>query len=397
MEKELKLDYINGLKAVAMVLVFNIHFLNAYYPGIYTLRPEDYHTAVQMEWWIGATPLNIIYAGKLGARIFLVISAFLTARKYFLNRKDRKGTGGEAGWLEKETLFSITVKKYLRLVFPILTVNVLIFLGMAIGLYCNDEAAALAGNEAFFGGYNTFLPNIFEAVKEAVFGCFITGANDYNGPLWFIQMEFLGCILIGILLVCFGKKKWRWLVYVLASLLLIRTDFLGMVLGLAIADLTINEERLVSFFGSMQWLMWLGFVAAFYFATFPSYGQNYEGSIYGIFPPKVLFYYNVAIPVLLFTISQLKPLQKMLSCPWLLKFQKVSYCFYLIHFPLLCTVSAGIYIWSHNVLNYHILAILNYILTFSASLFAGWILSITVDRFGMKIANKAYGAFLSKK
>ena len=40
-QKKERLLYLDGMKALALFFVFNTHFLNAFYSGIYTLNPED--------------------------------------------------------------------------------------------------------------------------------------------------------------------------------------------------------------------------------------------------------------------------------------------------------------------------------------------------------------------
>lgn len=376
MEQQEKLKFIDGIKAIATVMVFNIHFLNAYYCGIYTLNPEHFHTANGLEWYIGATPLNIVYAGKLGARIFLVLSAFLLARRYFLNRGETK------------ILVRSSVKKYFRLVLPILAVNILVVILMAAGAYNNPEAAVLANSVEFFGSYNKFEPNLAAAIKEAVWGCFVTGSNTYNGPLWFIFYEFWGCLLVAAILSVAGREKARYLIYIAAAVLFIRSDFLGMILGLVVADIVYTKKSHIDRFIKRKWLMWLILAVGFYFATYPSYGDNLQGSIYAVFPPKVLFYYNVAIPAMLFAIIQLKPMQKILEGKMLEQFNKISFCFYLVHFPMICTVSSSFFTAMYGKMNYHILILLNYFLTFTSSMMIAWLLMKLTDRPGQKMAEK---------
>lgn len=374
MSEDKKINYLDGIKAVAMVMVFNIHFLNAYYVGIYTLNPEHFHTTYKVEWWIGATPLNLIYAGKLGARIFLVISAFLLARKYFLSG-------------EKIRIYRDFMKKYIRLVPPILVVNLMIYAVMSLDWFYNDQAATLANSVEFFGSYNQFVPNLWEAVKEAVWGCFVFGENRYNGPLWFIQYEFWGCMLVVVILKLAGSFRWRYIIYAAIALLLIRTDYLGMVLGMVLADVTYTQTVFVDKIGKQKWLMWIMFFMGLYFVTYPSYGAA-EGTMYEIFPPKVLFYYNIAIPVMLFAVMKLLPLQKIFSFSVLRKFTKVSYCFYLVHFPMLCTISSAFFVSMYGKINYHLLVLLDYVLTFTASYLLAWVLTKWVDGSGKKIVER---------
>lgn len=376
MEEKERLHFIDGIKAAATVMVFNIHFLNAYYCGIYTLNPENFHTKSGLEWFIGATPLNIVYAGKAGARIFLGVSAFLLARRYFLSREEERG-----GLLSR-----VSIKKYFRLASPILAVNLFAAGLMYLGCYGNGKAAALAGSTEFFGSYNQFVPSFWAAIREALYGCFVNGSNAYNGPLWFICYEFWGCLLVAAILALFGSGRGRYVVYIVAAALLVRTDFLVMILCMAAADLIYTKKSLMNRFATQKWLMWLLLLVSFYFLTYPSYGANLENTIYRVFPPKVLFYYNGAIPVLLVSVYYLEPVKHILSLRILGKFQRISYGFYLLHFPILCTLSTAFFNAMFGRMNYHVLVLLTYILTFTVSAMLAWVLTKTVDRPGGRMA-----------
>ena len=390
MEQQEKLGFLEGIKALATIMVFNIHFLNAYYCGIYTLNPEHFHTAKGIEWYIGATPLNIVYAGKLGARIFLALSAFLIARSYFMHRNT------DCGVINK-SLARTAVKKYFRLVLPILVVNIGIYAAMYFGCYHNDKAAVLAGSVEFFGPYNQFAPNLLEAVKEAVWGCFINGSNRYNGPLWFIQYEFIGCFLVIAMLAVIGQEKARYLLYIITSVIFIRTDYLGMILSVVVADLIYTKRSYIQTFTRQKWLMWILFLGGFFFATYPSYGDNLQGSIYAVFPPKVLFYYNVAIPVMLFAVYHLEWIQRFLNRKIWSTFNRIAYSFYLVHFPILCTVSASFFCAMYGKINYHILVGMNYLLTLWASGCVAYLMTKLVDRPGQKLADYIADYFVNSK
>lgn len=374
-----RVGYLDGLKAIATFVVFNIHFLNAYYCGIYTLDARQFHTKSGVEWWIGATPFNLIYAGKVGARLFLAISAFLLTYHFYQKRNRKK-------------LLVSSLKKYVRLAPPILLVNLAVCALMRMGAYYNARTAALAGSQEHFGVYNQFEPSIWEAVREALLGCFLTGSNRYNGPIWFIQYEFLGCLGLAIVTLLIAERRMgtRMAVYILLSILLVRTDYLAMVLAAALADLFIWERgqqencqsilyRGLRFVADRGWMLWLLLLASLYFLTYPSYGLV-QGTIYEMFPPKVLFYYNAAIPVLLFCVIYSVPVQRILDQKVLSRFTSISYFFYLVHFPMIATLSAAFFYAMYERMNYHVLAALTYVLSFTASVLTAWMLTKWVDR-----------------
>jgi len=199
MQEVKKLDCLDGLKVIACFMVFNFHFVNLFYPGEYCLLPEYYH-APTIEYLIGSTPLNILCGAKFAVRIFLALSGFLVGYRFFL-------TG------DKESLKSGAIKKYFRLVLPIVAASIFVYILMKLSLYQNAEASVLAHSEVFSGNYNTFAPSLADALKEAFIGCFITGANQYNGPVWFIFYEFFGSLMIAVTLLLIGNKKWRYYIY----------------------------------------------------------------------------------------------------------------------------------------------------------------------------------------
>lgn len=376
MKKVERLNFLNGIKVLSFLCVFHVHFFNAFYPAIYSLNPADSHTAGNIEAIIGCSPLNIISAGKFTVRLFLILSGFFIARKYFL-------TGNE------KSIGEGAFKKYFRLVVPILFVNVLAAILMYLGCYKNDEAAIAANSVTFFGSYNQFQPNFFVAAKEALWDCFFREANTYNGPLWFMYYEFMGSMLVSAILVLFGKSKARYLVYAVSALLLAKGDFLAPICGMVVGDLLYNDYKWVKKLQEKKWLLWVGFFAALLIATYPpigEYSQVVKKSIYGLFPAKVLLYYIGAGAIVLFCVCSLEKLQKVLTNKVFDFFSEISYCFYLIHFPVLCTVSSAFYLLLKDSLNYHLLALINYVLTILVCTGLSWVMHKYVEKPAIKLA-----------
>lgn len=374
MKQAEKLDYIDGLKVLACLMIFNFHFINAFYCGIYSLNPADFH-APAVEYILGSTPLNLLAGGKFGVRIFMTLSGFFVGYRFFTTGDERSLTNG-------------AVKKYFRLIFPIVLVNIAIYILMLTGCFKNAEASALTGCEVFFGNYNQFAPNLFAAIKEAVIGCFVTGANQYNGPLWFIYYEFFGTLLIAGILALFGKYRSRYVAYALGALLLIRTDFLPFILGCVVCDLTYSDYKWLRKITDQKWLMWITLIVGAFLGSFPPIGERYEGTIYEYFPAKVLFFYIVGAAMVLFALLHLKAPKKLLGNKVFVWFNRYSYGFYLVHFTVLCTFACGMYLLLHDRMNYYVLTFLIYITSFVLTTFIAWLINRFVEKPGMKLANK---------
>lgn len=370
-----KLDYIDGLKVLACLMIFNFHFINAFYCGIYSLNPADFH-APHIEYLLGSTPLNLIMGGKFGVRIFMTISGFFVGYRYFL-------TGDE------KSLKTGVVKKYFRLVFPILITNIAIFILMWAGLFCNAQAAMKAGTAVFFGNYNQFTPSLGAAIFEAVWGCFATGANQYNGPLWFIYYEFFGTLLVAAILALLGKSRARYIAYMMAAVLLRRQDsFLPFILGAVICDLTYQPPVWVEKLTKQKWLMRILLLAGVFLGSYPQIGERLEGTIYAHIPPKVILYYIIGASMVLFALLHLELPKKLLGAKALTWLNRYSYGFYLLHFMVLCTFSCGFYLALSDKLGYHLIALLNYVLTFTLTVMLSWAMNRFVEKPGMQLANR---------
>ena len=375
MKQAQKLNFVDGLKVLACLTIFNFHFLNFYYCGFYSLLPGEFHTQF-VEAFVGTSPLNILMGGKFGVKLFMTISGFFVGYRFFL-------TG------DKSSLSAGVVKKYFRLVFPIITANIAIYIMMKLGLFLNAEASAVIGSQVYVGNYNQFEPSLLAAVWEAIWGCFATGANKYNGPLWFIYYEFFGTILVAAIISLLGKSKARYIAYVIAGILTIRSDFLPFIMGAVVCDLTYCPPAWVEKLSKQKWLMWLLLLFGLALGSYPPIGEadRLVGSVYAMIPPKVMIYYVIGAAGVLYALMHLKPVQNVLGKRIVTWLNTYSYGFYLTHFMVLCTFSCGLYLALYQYVNYHVLAVINYILSFGLTVLISFLIHKFVEIPGMKLAN----------
>ncbi len=382
MKQVQKLDFVDGLKVLSCLMIFNFHFINFFYCGFYSLLPTDFHTQF-LEAFVGSSPLNILMGGKFGVRIFMTISGFFVGYRFFI-------TG------DKKSLSSGVVKKYFRLVFPIITANIAIYGLMKTGLFMNAQASVAAGSQVFVGNYNQFQPSLFAAVWEAVWGCFATGANQYNGPLWFIYYEFFGTLLIAAILSLLGNSKSRYVAYAIGCVLSIRSDFLPFLLGAVICDLTYRPPMWLEKLSKQKWLMWLVLLFGLFLGSYPPIGERLEGTIYAMIPAKVILYYIIGASCVLYAVLHLEFPQKVLGSRIVTWLNTYSYGFYLTHFFVLCTFSSGLFLALHEHMNYHLLAVINYVLSFALTVFISFLIQKYVETPGMKLANGIAAKFCNE-
>lgn len=346
-----KLVYLDGLKGLGCVVVFLTHFVFAFYYGMYHYEPEACHLPGNLDIAIGKSPLNLVFNGSSAVRLFLVLSGYLLCRGFFV-------TG------DKNRLKKSAAKRYLRLMPAVLAVNVVIYLCMCLGLYQNGPAAALAGSQEWFAGFNSFSPSFWEMLKESLFGCFLFGTNDYNGVLWTMQMLFLGAYLDYGMAALVGRWRYRYVVYAVTAVLLVRTDFLSVFLGYVLCDFMHTGWALQRKLCENRVWNWFLLVVGLYFMGYPSAGFGYEGTIWGILPFVFVNYYHIlGVLCFVFAVLNLEPLQRFFSLKVFRYLGRISYSLYLIHFLVIATFGAWFLLRFEGVLGYNLTGFLNLVLT----------------------------------
>lgn len=345
-----KIVYLDGLKGLGCVIVFLTHFVYAFYYGMYHFQPESCHLPGNLDIAVGKSPLNLFFNGNTAVRLFLVISGYLLCRNFFL-------TG------DKSRLVQSAWKRYLRLMPAVLAVNAVIFVCMKLGLYYNTPAAAVAGSEKWFAGFNAFAPSLSGMLKESLYGCFLFGSNDYNGVLWTIQILFLGAYLDYALAAFVSRFRFRWLLYGVLAAALLRTDFLSICLGYVLCDLMHTDWAWRKRLCGCRPLNWFLLAAGLYFMSYPSAGFGYEGTIWGLLPLVLVNYYHI-FGVLCFVtaVLNLEPLQQFFSMRGFLYLGRISYSLYLIHFLVTATFGAWFLLAFYEILGYNLTSFLNLIL-----------------------------------
>ncbi|MBR5509291.1 MAG: acyltransferase [Lachnospiraceae bacterium] len=351
MEKK-KLIYLDGLRGLGCAMVFLTHFVFAFYYGMYHFQPESCHLPGNLDIVIGKSPLNLIFNGSSAVRLFLVMSGYLLCRNYMISG-------------DKEHLKQSAKKRYLRLMPPVLVTNLAIYLCMKLGLYCNWEAAELAGSTEWYQTFNAFPADFWDMLKESLVGCYLFGTNDYNGVLWTMQVLFLGAYLAYALVLFVRPLKYRYIIYAILTVLLLRTDFIGVLLGYILCDFMYSDFPKFHAFLSQKWLNWILFFVGLYFCGFPSSGFGYEGTIWEILMPYIFvnYYHIFGVLCFVFAVFHLEPLQKFFSMKVFRYIGRISYSMYLIHFLVMATFSAWFLLTFHDLLGYNLTSLLNFILT----------------------------------
>ena len=188
-----KLAYLESLRGLAALIVVFGHFVVGFYPALYTANLNHVHTRSGIEIPLSVTPLNLLYNGTFSVAIFFVLSGYVLTYKFFKNANS------------EVFLVPLTIKRYVRLLLPILFSNLLAYLLLSSSLFYNKQVSVLSLSIGWLSKFWDFTPRLWTMLWESFYGTFFAHANSYNNPLWTMNFEFFGSLIVFAFMAFFGR------------------------------------------------------------------------------------------------------------------------------------------------------------------------------------------------
>jgi len=325
-ERDVSLDAMRGIAALA---VFGWHSILAFYPN-----STDYFGGTPIAESIRSRFWFVAVHGAGAVAFFFVLSGFVLTRFAL--------TSGRT-----DILVRGLIKRWPRLAGPALVAVLGSWSLFAVGGYFYAPAAAITGSPwlASFGGalgHSSFQPSFFDAVLQGAVLTFVRGDSSYDCSLWTMAFEFYGSLMV----------------YALAFLLATRQGLrvrLVVIVAAAVACGAANPALIpfVAGFALAALLPQRGFrvpapVGAVAVAV-ALLGCGYTPGAVGFYAPLTAIwpawlpmpYLYAAAATLLIAIAEgWSGMRWTLSRPWGRACGELSFPFYLVHVPLLCSVGA---------------------------------------------------------
>lgn len=335
-----KIDYLDGLRGIAAVNVMIMHFFVVLAPAmIYGSRMSSRLGSI--EHLFSGTPLGLIGAGNFSVCIFFVLSGYVLTQKYFATR-------------DKNIIISSAVRRYIRLVVPVFVTVILAYLLASTGLFHYFlEAVAVTGNNNY-ANYWTFTPNIFSAVKSALWGSIFSGDDTYNPVLWTMTTEFYGSMLVFGMALFFGSIRTRWTFYLASAVLFFNTYYLAFIIGMVFADIFNNKKPIFKTGNStvLSIILFLGLILGSYPIGTVTADSFYGFLNNGLFRTPKLTYHIIGSGMVMYVLLNSRRLQYVLSSQVPVFLGKISYSLYLIHFLIISTFTCAVFLFLHSILPY---------------------------------------------
>lgn len=176
---------LEGLRGVASLIVFFAHAVFMYFPYLGSLmRPyPDAQAKSIVDAILIYPPFNLLYCADAAVVVFFVLSGYVLTTKYF----QRDST---------QLLESAAFRRYWRLILPGAASALLAWFIMKMGLMGNKMAVDLnmgGWTLEYYSHEVTFARAIWISFVEVPF---FGNSFDLNGPLWTLQIELIGSLLL---------------------------------------------------------------------------------------------------------------------------------------------------------------------------------------------------------
>lgn len=337
-----RLSYLDGLRGILALIVFNEHFIKAFYP-LSNLQEVSYLSITSfLDYSFVFSPLQLITNGGFAVSGFFVLSGYVISISIMQRKQHQLG----------EVFFRV-FKRYLRLAIPVTISLLFIFLLHYFDVFMFAEHGK--------DNLNLFTPPFIEGeepellvlLQQGMYHSIFYVYFPFNPVLWTMAPEMWGSLLViicGYLASKFiSDEKQRTLVSFVVSAIFIITLIDYVIVGLAIGPMLFHGMNLVGKENLNKfWLKLLMLVIGLGLVLLDVKGASTNPL--GFFDTEFhntsdrYTYFSFAWFFILFSIVQSRTIQKSLAAPGLANIGKCSFGIYLFHYALIG--SLGIHIVS---------------------------------------------------
>lgn len=345
--------HLDGIRGVAALAVALFHFARSFDNSLINSNA------------INQTFISTIWNGHFAVALFFVLSGFLFFEKFYCTTISSAVTA--------------SIKRYLRLCIPILSICLAAYAIHKSGLYFNKEAG-IASDSNWLKRWYDFQPDIYLAIKESFWSDFVSfdANHTYNSNLWTISYELFAVLLV----IAFGflcnyiSTSFQIVTLVLAAALSFGTHYFEFILGATLA------------LACLRWRICLSptvavFVAALALSIAPMVLPSQVASL------AMDLLYPVAAVLFIGSVNASTVLRKTFSNRIFVKLGELSFGLYLTHFIVLNSAASKVFIQTNSITQ----TFIAYVLITAATTL---IFTYAVDKPWMKFLNAAFSKKKSK-
>ncbi len=199
------------IRGYSLVIIFVGHYFLLFIPnfmGVYEGENVLAHMRInapvvgrilfQLLTPVNGSPLFCLFNASAANDIFFFIAAYIQATQHFAKRDCQQLF---------PTIWLVFIKRYARLLGPVLVATLIAYFSLANGLYYCETAGEICGSEVLrtYGRLTPHMsektpadptdPNLFDAVVEGSILTFMRGDTSYLRSMWFIHYILFGSVV----------------------------------------------------------------------------------------------------------------------------------------------------------------------------------------------------------
>lgn len=383
MEKK-RITWIDGLRGAASLFIVFHHFIMGYYPAAFKGAEGVPHLKEGVEAAFSQSLPGFFVTGDLWVSVFCLVSGFVIAYQVF-HMKD-----------EKEFSKSL-LKRYPRLMLPVFALSAIVYIMLHLNLFYNVPASLLSGSE-WLAEYYRNKTTLYDLFFSGIVDIWIVGMSTlYSNAFWMLADLFAGSFMAYILAAMGrGMNKRMLYVYIGAALLYLSTNSRLADFALGVLAAYIVEqfgERIKSRKKACICAGIIMLAAAVVLGAYPvGHEPDNAYRILNHLPDRLnpfYFYHMLAAALLIMSIWLLKPLGKVLSLKPVLFLGKISYSLYLVHIPVIYSLSAWLLVkFMAKTGSYNLSAGLSFIISLPVMILLSWLFNRFIEKNCTKLINK---------
>jgi peptidoglycan/LPS O-acetylase OafA/YrhL len=225
------------------------------------------------------------------------------------------------------------VRRYLRLVVPMLATSTFAWALLAAGFYRNQQAAALL-NSWWLGNWYKFDPSFRDMLIETLYGVFVTGHSDYNCNLWTMRPELIGSLYVFVINATATSRRLRLLCYIALALFYADNYVLLFPVGALLHDF--HPEMAAAL--KRTWPKAVAFVAGSILCVIPMKWLQMLPFVSGV--TDEMYWHMIGASLVVFAVLHWRTLKLLLGSALGRLLGRLSFVLYLIHVPIICSFTA---------------------------------------------------------
>lgn len=377
MENHERLEWLDGLKGIACLLIFTHHFCLAFYPAIH-YGNGAISNLFGIDTYLSDSPLSVLLNGNFLVAIFCIISGVVISIQVI-------------GMMDKTKISEVIVKRYFRLMIPLLPIGILVYFMLRFGFFSNFDASSYTNSPWMVQYYNNKL-GFIETLKLIFIDTWFYGSDTLSNAFWMLSQLFYGTFLSIILsMISWKFNKHTWIIYVMIAVCFVanQTLSLAFILGTLLAWLYKNKFMIFN-----KYLGFILLIVGVFLGGYPS----------GVIPNNVYSFLNGGTHVTwhilgafltIYGLCSSKLLQKVLSMRIFKNLGSISYSIYLIHIPLLFSISTSIFISIINQVGYFYSTLISFVLSSVILILISYFYNKYIEKFSLMIQKKVLNYFIN--